>query len=82
MNAFALSLLIDKINDKYFFKSKKIIIKESTEGRLSTYEYLLLYLLFLNKYSSKTFNDTSQYPIFTWLIFKCSNDKKIKNIEI
>ena len=73
MNAFALSLLIDKINDKYFFKSKKIIIKESTEGRLSTYEYLLLYLLFLNKYSSKTFNDTSQYPIFTWLIFKCSN---------
>ena len=49
MNAFALSLLIDKINDKYFFKSKKIIIKESTEGRLSTYEYLL----FLNKYILK-----------------------------
>ena len=65
-------ILKEKIHDKDYFKSKKNIIKEWTEGRLSTYEYLL----FLNKYSSRTFNDTSQYPIFPWLIFKSSNDKK------
>ena len=34
------NILKDKIHDKDYFKSKRNIIKEWTEGRLSTYEYL------------------------------------------
>ena len=57
------NLLKDKIHEKDFFKSQKIMT-EWIEERLSTYEYLL----FINKYSSRTFNDSNQYPIFPWLI--------------
>ena len=61
-----------KIHEKDYFKNQKITMTEWAEERLSTYEYLL----FLNKYSSRTFNDPNQYPIFPWLIKKFSSNPK------
>ena len=68
----------NKIHMKDSFKAhiKKLII-EWQEERLSTYEYLL----FLNKYGTRTFNDVNQYPIFPWLIRKFKVDNKSKKIE-
>ena len=57
------TLLKDKIQEKDNFKIQKIT-NEWVEERLSTYEYLL----FINKYSSRTFHDSNQYPIFPWLM--------------
>ena len=47
-------------------KEKKLsdYIKEYNNNKISTYELLLV----LNYYSSRTYNDTSQYPIFPWVI--------------
>ena len=67
----------DKIHEKDYFKSQKYITSQWVEERLSTYEYLL----FINKYSSRTFNDSNQYPIFPWLIIseKEKSDEKGDN---
>ena len=55
----------DKIHERDFFKIyQKNLLSEWKEERLSTYEYLL----FLNKYGSRTFNEVNQYPIFPWII--------------
>ena len=51
-------------------------------GKISVYEYLL----YLNKYSTRTYNDLSQYPIFPWLVLEhdkieqifSSNNKNLK----
>ena len=64
------SILKDKIHEKDFFKSQKIMT-EWTEERLSTFEYLL----FINKYSSRSFNDSNQYPIFPWLFINYPPNK-------
>ena len=54
---------IDIIYDiKSSFK-KKNYTKQWLTDELSTIEYLL----FLNKYSSRSYNDINQYPIFPWL---------------
>ena len=54
---------IDIIYDiKSSFK-KKNYTKQWIANELSTLEYLLL----LNKYSSRSFNDINQYPVFPWL---------------
>ena len=34
------------------------------KGKISNYKYLL----YLNKYSTRTYNDLSQYPVFPWLV--------------
>ncbi|MCQ2815963.1 MAG: PH and BEACH domain-containing protein [archaeon] len=49
--------------EKDFMKNKKYT-NEWKMGRLSTYDYLLL----INKYSTRTFRDINQYPIFPWLL--------------
>ena len=68
----------DKVHEKDFFKThQKNLTIEWQEGRLSTYEYLL----FINKYGSRTFNDVNQYPVFPWLIRKYSIDKEVKKIN-
>jgi hypothetical protein len=69
----------DKIHEKDFFKIyQNNLLSEWKKERLSTYEYLL----FLNKYGSRTFNDVNQYPIFPWIIINYepyeSNQVKIK----
>ena len=70
------SLTKYKIHEKNIFKNHPIIFDWKKE-KLSTYEYLL----FLNKYSSRTFNDANQYPIFPWLIIKNKIEEKTKIIS-
>ena len=43
------------------------------KGKSSNYEYLL----YLNKYATRTYNDLSQYPVFPWLV---KDYKKIPEI--
>ena len=69
----------NKIHTKDFFKQHKIT-NEWESGLLPTYEYLLL----INKYSSRTFNDGNQYPIFPWLVIKYSkngNPNKYRDLK-
>ena len=58
----------------YFSKQKKITSAWET-NQIPTYEYLLL----INKYSSRSFNDPNQYPIFPWLLTKYKNLTTINN---
>ena len=51
----------------------KNILESFHKGRITNYEYIL----YLNKYSTRTYNDLSQYPIFPWLLIDYS---KIDNI--
>ena len=68
----------NKIHIKDSFKAHiKRLTTEWQEERLSTYEYLL----FLNKYGTRTFNDVNQYPIFPWLVRKFELDSNNKFIE-
>ena len=69
----------DKVHEKDFFKiHQNNLITEWREERLSTYEYLL----FINKYASRTFNDLNQYPVFPWLVRKYILDNDNKNINM
>lgn len=70
------SITKNKIYYKDFLKNHPLIT-EWRKSRLSTYEYLL----FVNKYSSRTFNDVNQYPIFPWVITKYITDEKGKKIS-
>ena len=64
----------DKIHYRDFLKKEKLITKRWVEERLSTYEYLL----YVNKYGTRTFNDTNQYYIFPWLERLNENNKIIR----
>ena len=66
----------DKIRTKeYFLENIKKLTHEWQDEHLTTYEYLL----FLNKYASRTYNDINQYPIFPWIITKYTTDKDLKD---
>ena len=68
----------NKIHQKDNFKIYlKNLLKQWQREELSTYEYLL----FLNKYGSRSFNDVNQYPIFPWLIKKYQIENN-NNIDI
>ena len=43
------------------------------KGKISNYEYIL----YLNKYSTRTYNDSNQYPVFPWLLRKYDNISEI-----
>lgn len=47
-----------------FKRDIDLIQKEWVFDRLSTYEYLL----YINKYSNRSYNDSNQYIIFPWLL--------------
>ena len=68
-------ILKNLIHDKDFLSKNKMITKEWKNYHLSTYEYLLL----VNKYSGRTYNDNSQYPVFPWLLMK--NYDKMEEIN-
>ena len=51
----------------------KSMTQNFQKGRITNYEYLIL----LNKYSTRTYNDLSQYPIFPWLINEYDKIQKI-----
>ena len=57
-----------------FSKIVKSLVSEWQQEQITTYEYLL----FLNKYSTRTYNEVNQYPIFPWLIrkFAINEDQK------
>ena len=52
------------IHKKEFLEKEKHIKKGWKRDYISTYENLLL----LNKYGSRSFNDTSQYYVFPWIL--------------
>ena len=56
-------------NEKYF-KSKKIT-QMWCENKISNFEYLVL----LNIYSGRSFNNASQYPFLPWIIFDYESKK-------
>jgi hypothetical protein len=66
-------------NPKFIFKLNnyedniKNILFSFRIGKLSNYEYLL----YLNKYSTRTYNDLSQYPVFPWLALEHDKIEKI-----
>ena len=57
----------------YNQKEIKNISSKFHEGKLSSY----LYILYLNKYATRTYNDLSQYPVFPWLVL---DHNKVDNI--
>ena len=63
------STIKNLIRKKDFLKSEKKITNEWKKGHINNYEYILL----LNKYSSRTYNDTMQYPVFPWLLKNYEN---------
>ena len=84
-NNFVKNLFSDKIKilsrKRDFLNEKKTIIKlyeknnitkDWKKGIISNYEYLL----FLNRYGSRSFQDPTQYPIFPWLL------KNYKNLDL
>ena len=75
----------DKINDeniciikdtKNTFE-KKGLTKKWQMSQIDNYQYLL----YLNKYSGRTYNDINQYPIFPWIILTSIYNKVTKNIN-
>jgi len=50
-----------------YFKDNKYNFKWE-DGEISTYQYLL----YINKFSSRSYNDISQYPIFPWIFLQSS----------
>ena len=58
------SKLKNMVRKRDFLTEKSNIYKYWVAGFISNYDYLLL----LNRYSSRSFNDPTQYPIFPWLL--------------
>ena len=54
-------------NPKKFFEEKNYYMSWIID-KISTYQYLL----YINKFSSRSFNDINQYPIFPWIFRESS----------
>ena len=57
------------IRKKDYLTKNKLITRAWEDNYLSTYEYLLL----INKYASRSFNDPNQYYVFPWIITTFKN---------
>ena len=55
----------------------KNILSQFHNGKISNYDYLL----YLNKYSTRTYCDLSQYPVFPWILLHHENFDKIEEID-
>ena len=66
------------IHEKDFLMKEKQISKEWKNFHISTYDYLLL----VNKYGSRSFNDNAQYPVFPWILLKTYQNIKEINEKI
>ena len=60
-------------NPKEFFE-KEEYTKKYKDNEITTYEYLLS----LNKYSSRTYNNLTEYPIMPWINY----DKSIRDFDL
>lgn len=58
----------NRIVKNIYNRKKEFEIKGFTDkwrkGELSNYEYLMV----INTYSGRSFNDISQYPVFPWVL--------------
>jgi len=63
--------------EKGFISKKSSLTQNWIDEKLDTYEYLL----FLNKYGSRSLNDSSQYYIFPWILVDFKNLIDINNAE-
>ena len=63
------------IHKRDYFSMNKLLNRCWKNGAISTFENLLL----LNKYGSRSFNDSSQYPVFPWILLE--NYNKIGEIN-
>ena len=61
-------------NVKEYF-DKKDYSKKWRDGKKTTYDYLLI----LNKFSSRTYNDSNQYPLMPWTFME---DKRLRDFDI
>ena len=52
------------LRERNFLTKSLNICDNWKKGLISNYDYLLL----LNRYSSRSFNDPSNYPVFPWLL--------------
>ena len=66
--------IIKKVGE-YFRKEE--FSKKWKEEKITTYDYLLL----LNKLSSRSYNDTNQYPVMPWL-FLIEGKERIRNFDL
>ena len=75
-NIYDFLLIKDPI--KYFEDNKYLLKWKKNE--ISTYQYLL----YINKFSSRSYNDINQYPIFPWIFLESSlgSHKKENNLPI
>ena len=53
-----------KFNTNYNEEDIRNLAQSFHKGKISNYKYLLK----LNKYATRTYNDISQYPVFPWLV--------------
>ena len=63
--------------ERDYFSKKSGIMQYWIDEKLDTYDYLL----FLNKYSSRSLNDSSQYYVFPWIIINFENIIEINKKE-
>ena len=65
-------------DSKYAFEQYELT-KKWENHEISTYQYLL----YINKYSGRTYNDLNQYPIFPWIFLesKKDNNKFLLNLR-
>ena len=52
------------LRKRNFLSDGKIVTKEWEKGLISNFEYILI----LNRYGSRSYNDPAQYPVFPWLL--------------
>ena len=70
------NIKIQKNTFKSFFNEQKFTNKW-INGQISNFEYLM----YLNIFSGRSFNDASQYPIFPWIIKDYENNQLNLNDE-
>jgi hypothetical protein len=66
-------ILVSNDGDKLKLKN---ILNDFRNGNISNYNYLL----YLNKISSRTYNDLTQYPVFPWIILNIKKLYELTNI--
>ena len=61
---------------KIYFNQQKYR-KKWEKDEISTYQYLL----YINKFSSRSFNEVNQYPIFPWIFLDSSNSVNLPKLR-
>ena len=65
------------IHKKDYLSKNKLVIEAWEKNIISNYEFLLL----INKYSARSFNEPNQYYVFPWILTKFNNLVYINNNE-